>query len=56
MLALGAAMTAGGIACQGVGMADGPGALWFRISGVVFHMVGAGCLAVAPSVRGGLKT
>jgi len=50
VLFLGAGASAASLTCQGIGLAGSHAA---QIVAIICSGVGAGCLAIAPSVRGG---
>lgn len=52
MLFLGGTTTAIGLALQGMSLPDGGHAFGIKLAAIICSGVGAGCIAVAPSVRG----
>ena len=54
VLGIGAAASTAGVALQGVGLGD-TGGLKLKIIAIACSAVGAGCLAMSPSVRGAAK-
>lgn len=55
MLFLGASTSAMGVAFQGVALAGGAHAFTLSIVAICASSIGAGCLAVSPSIRNGMK-
>lgn len=52
MLFLGGSSTAIGLALQGMSLPDGPVSFKVKLAAIICTGVGAGCIAVAPSIRG----
>lgn len=52
MLFLGGTCTAIGLALQGMSLPDGGHAFGVKLAAIICSGVGAGCIAVAPSIRG----
>ncbi len=55
MLFLGGTASAIGIALQGMSLPDGGHAFGVKLAAIICTGVGAGCIAVAPSIRGAAK-
>ena len=55
MLFVGGTTTAIGISLQGMSLPDGGHAFGVKLAAIICAGVGAGCLMVAPSIRGGAK-
>lgn len=55
MLFLGGASMSIGLALQGMSLPDGPTSFKVKLAAIICTGVGAGCIAVAPSIRGTTK-